>query len=74
MGIGDLDGDLDLAVTNDGSHPDYGTVSVLLNHGNGTFPDNVLYGAGIFFPRSVALGDLDGDGNGDCGWSPTGRG
>ena len=35
-------------------------VSVLLNNGDGTFADDVLFGAGDQ-PRSVAVGDLDGD-------------
>ena len=37
-------------------------VSVLLNQGDGTFAADALYGAGDA-PESVALGDLDGDGD-----------
>jgi hypothetical protein len=37
-------------------------VSVLLNNGDGTFAAHVLYGAGTT-PGSVAVGDLDGDGD-----------
>ena len=54
------DGDNDVAVANwlDGS------VSVLLNHGDGTFADKVEYGVGSF-PTSVFGADLDGDGDND---------
>ncbi len=64
LAIGDLDddGDLDLAVANgDGEN-----VSILLNHGDGTFADHVTYqvGGGDFsIPTSIALGDVDGDGD-----------
>src|SRR5262249_48167687 len=37
-----------------------GTVSVLKNLGNGTFTAAVSYAAGSY-PRSVAVGDVDGD-------------
>ncbi len=59
VAIGDLDGDgdLDLAVANG----DGDSVSVVLNHGSGTFAHDVLYGG--IFPRSVSMGDLDGDGD-----------
>ena len=45
VAIGDLDGDgnLDLAVANRFSD----NVSVLLNQGDGTFADDVLYGTGV---------------------------
>lgn len=39
-------------------------VSVLMNVGDPTFADDVLYGTGAF-PRSVTIGDLDGDGDFD---------
>jgi hypothetical protein len=56
----DGDGDRDLAVANYGS----GTVSVLLNQGNGTFAPQVTYGVGSS-PSSVTSADLDGDGDQD---------
>ncbi len=64
VATGDLDGDgdLDLAVANIGPPPGFGTVSVLLNHGDGTFADDMLYGASDR-PFSLAIGDLDGDGD-----------
>jgi hypothetical protein len=52
----DRDGDLDLAVANQFSD----TFSVLLNNGDGTFAEQVIYGMEAT-PRSVAVGDLDGD-------------
>jgi len=64
VAIGDLDGDADadLAIGNFNSN----NVSVLLNNtsqgGPGTFAEDMLYGAGNG-PQSVAIGDLDGDGN-----------
>ena len=61
--IDDLDSDdvPDLIVVNNGTYPThFGTVSVLLGAGDGTFAAAVSYpsGADSF---SVALGDLDGD-------------
>ena len=60
MAIGDLDGDgdNDLAVANFNRD----NVSVLLNRGDGTFVNDVLYGVGDG-PRSVAIGDVDGAGD-----------
>ena len=65
VAIGDLDGDsnLDLAVANFGSfsNPD-STVSVLLGDGSGSFDPQQTFGTGRN-PRSVVIGDLDGDSN-----------
>jgi hypothetical protein len=60
VAIGDLDGDQvpDLAVACGGDQ--IGIVSVLLGLGDGTFAPAVNYYAGVS-PRSVAIGDLDGD-------------
>ena len=64
VSLGDLDGDgdLDITVANGGPYgsPD-STVSVLLNNGDGTFGAAVSHGVGVG-PRSVAVGDMDGDG------------
>ncbi len=58
----DLDGDiyLDLAVANRSTGADSGSISVLLNNGDGTFQSAVDYGAGIG-PSSVFCADLNGD-------------
>jgi hypothetical protein len=56
------DGRLDLAVVNNGGS---GTVSVLLNNGDGTFPAiGVSYAVGIG-PRGMAVADVNGDGKPD---------
>jgi hypothetical protein len=56
---GDFNGDgkPDLAVTNFSA----GTISALLNLGNGTFTAHVDYGVGSF-PVALATGDFNGDG------------
>ncbi len=64
VALGDLDGDgdLDMAVANGGPYGSAdSTVSVLLNSGDGTFGAAASYGVGGG-PRSVALGDMNGDG------------
>jgi len=54
----DGDGDLDLAVGNDG-----GQNAVYLNNGDGSFGSSVTFGSGVDATRSVAWGDFDGDGD-----------
>jgi hypothetical protein len=62
VAIGDLNGDgkPDLATAN-ANNGGAGTVSVLLNRGDGSFGTKVDYATGRF-PTSVAVGDLNGDG------------
>ena len=61
----DGDGDNDLATANMGDPPEWiGSVSVLLNNGNGIFVSKVDYAVGDG-PRSVFSMDLDGDGDND---------
>ncbi|AGY57814.1 FG-GAP-like repeat-containing protein [Gloeobacter kilaueensis] len=65
----DSDGDLDLAVVDCGSQGkfggfDPGFVAVLLNKGDGTFGEPLLLSPGAD-PRSVVIGDFDGDGDND---------
>jgi hypothetical protein len=62
VAIGDLNGDgkPDLATAN-ANYGGAGTVSVLLNRGDGSFGAKVDYATG-HFPVSIAIGDLNGDG------------
>lgn len=66
MAIGDVNGDAspDVAIVHAGVNLISGTVSVLLNRGDGTFGPRDEYPVGGL-PGSVAMGDLDGDGNPD---------
>jgi FG-GAP-like repeat/FG-GAP repeat len=69
VAIGDLNGDgrLDLAVANYGDQFGFDdrTISVFLGNGGGTFSAATLYSTGTGLPgaQSVAIGDLDGDGD-----------
>ena len=60
MGVGDFDGDgdVDIAAGNINS----ASMSIFLGVGNGTFAAKVDYTTGTQ-PRSLAVGDLDDDGD-----------
>lgn len=61
----DNDGDIDLAVVNQGDYLNPGsTVSVLTNSGNAIFSSKADYSAGVR-PISIFCSDLDGDGYAD---------
>jgi len=71
IAIADFNGDgkPDLVVANDGFYKnilyhDYDNVMVLLGKGDGTFNSPVTFFAGLS-PRSVAVGDVNGDGKPD---------
>jgi hypothetical protein len=67
VAIGDLNGDrkADLAIANEGTEEKPGaTISVLFNEGDATFDTKRDFQAGPG-PRSVAIGDLNGDGKPD---------
>jgi hypothetical protein len=63
LALGDLDGDgkLDMVTANCAPEAEDGTVTSLLGHGDGTFTTKVEFAAGTN-TKTVALGDLDGDG------------
>jgi hypothetical protein len=56
----DSDGDVDLITANAAT----GNISVLLNDGEGSFPEQRVFGVGGH-PAALALGDLNGDGKPD---------
>ncbi len=67
----DLDGRLDLVVVHSFGHDGVnGDLSVHLGEGDGTFADEQIFGVGMdgadtVHPRSVAVGDFNGDGKPD---------
>ena len=60
----DLDGDQDIDLAIAAYWGDGGSVRVLLNRGDGSFSEPIIYPAGIE-PVSIYAGDLDGDGDAD---------
>jgi hypothetical protein len=68
VAVADVNGDRkpDLLVTNACSDPNCdGTVGALLGNGNGTFQAAVTYGSGGIVAQSVAVADVNHDGNAD---------
>jgi hypothetical protein len=62
------DGRADLVVANEQTPTDGNldsAVGVLLGRGDGTFQPPVTYNSGGYWPFSVAIGDMNGDGNPD---------
>src|SRR5581483_1210042 len=67
VAVGDFNGDgkQDLATADGGTFPDYNDkVSILLGDGAGHFSAPTIFGVGTY-PKSVAVGDFNGDGNQD---------
>jgi hypothetical protein len=70
VAIGDVNGDgiPDIVVAilcTNGTDCSTGGVSVLLGNGDGTFQPPASYNSGGYYPASVALADLNGDGHAD---------
>jgi hypothetical protein len=74
VALGDLNGDgkPDLATANSGEYTNANTVSVLLSRGDGSFRAKREYTVGRG-PYSLAIGDLNGDGNPDLATSHHGE-
>ncbi|UCH63242.1 MAG: VCBS repeat-containing protein [Fidelibacterota bacterium] len=71
----DIDGDLDMAIANDEGH----SISILLNNGRGSFaPTPAVSVAPLpYYPRAIASGDWDNDGDIDLitgNWGQSGDG
>ncbi len=60
IAVADLNGDGKLDVVTANASYQYGTISVLLGNGNGTFQDDVDYGVGT--TPTIAVWDFNGDG------------
>jgi len=69
VSIGDVNGDgvpdiiaVSLCVSGSNCESGNGTIGVLLGNGDGTFQPVVTYNSGGYLARSVAIGDVNGDG------------
>jgi hypothetical protein len=69
LAVADVNGDgkPDVVVANQWTDSTFtsSNVAVLLNGGTGNFPSGIQYGTGGFFPESVAIADVNRDGNPD---------
>jgi hypothetical protein len=73
VAVGDFNGDgkLDLVVANAGISTEFGTLSVFIGNGDGTFQAATSYTLGID-PTSVVIADFNGDGELDLAVSVSG--
>lgn len=64
VAVGDFNGDgyLDAVVSDGGSLGSGNNLHILLNKGDGTFTDSEDYSSGAYWPRSVSVADMNGDG------------